>query len=133
MVVVHHDGTRFRLLVLRNFDRWDFPKRRVAADGDALQSALEELEKTTGIVDPALPWGEDYRETVPYDNGQISRYYLAQARDMDVTLRLSPGEGADDFGHRWVTVEEAEDLLPPRLALVLDWVVARLASGPLPA
>lgn len=129
IVLVHHDGSRFRLLALRTFDQWDFPKRHVADEADPLRSALQELEETTGILDPALPWGEEYRETVPYDDGRVSRYYLAQARDMDVTLRVPPGEGADDLGHRWVTVDEAEELLPPRLALVLDWVVARLAGG----
>ena len=95
-----------------------------------MQTALRELEDATGIVDPALHWGEDYRETVAFEDGRVSRYYLAQASDNEVTLRVPAGEAAEDHGYRWVTVEEAEDLLPPRLAIVLDWVVARLACGP---
>ena len=129
IVAVHHDGTSYRLLALRSFDRWDFPKADVPGDADAMQTALRKLEDATGIADPALHWGEDYRETVPFDDGRVSRYYLAQALDNEVTLRVPPGEAAQDYGYRWVSVEEAEDLLPPRLAIVLDWVVARLAGG----
>ena len=129
VVAVHDDGAMYRLLVLSSFDQWDFPKAAVVADADPLQSALHELADATGIVDPALHWGEDYRETVPYEDGRVSRYYLAQASDNEVTLRVPAGEAAEDYGYRWVTVEEAEDLLPPRLGIVLEWVVARLAGG----
>ena len=129
VVVVHHDGVRYRLLVLRAFEQWDFPKVLVQGEADPLQAALRGLEDATGIVDPALHWGEDYRETVAYDDGRVSRYYLAQTLDPEVTLRVPPGEGAEDYGYRWVTAEEAEDILPPRLAIILDWVIARLAGG----
>jgi 8-oxo-dGTP pyrophosphatase MutT (NUDIX family) len=131
VVVVHHDGQYYRLLALRSFDHWDFPKALVPAGVDPLQTALDELQDGTGIADPALHWGEDYRETVAFGDGRVSRYYLAQASDSDVVLRVPPGEAAEDYGYRWVTVEEAEDLLPPRLAIVLEWVVARLAGGPI--
>ena len=131
VVVVHPDGEHTRLLVLRAFDQWDFPKTAAPEGGDPFSSALRELEDATGIVDPFLNWGQDYCETVPHDDGRVSRYYLAQARGGDVTLRTPSGEGAEDYGYRWVTAEEAEDLLPPRLAIVLDWVLARLASDDL--
>jgi 8-oxo-dGTP pyrophosphatase MutT (NUDIX family) len=120
---------RVTLLVLRSFDRWDFPSAPVLEGSDPMHTAMHELQEATGISDPALHWGEDYRETVPFEDGRVSRYYLAQASDNDVTLRVPAGEGAEDYGYEWVTVAEAEDLLPPRLAIVLDWVVARLAGG----
>jgi hypothetical protein len=45
-------------------------------------------------------------------------------------LQVPPGDaGLEDFEYRWVTFEEAEDILPPRLAIVLDWIVGQLASG----
>jgi bis(5'-nucleosidyl)-tetraphosphatase len=129
VVAVHHDGEYYRLLALRSFDEWDFPRGAVAADADPLDAAMRALADATGITDPALHWGEDFRETVPFEDGRVSRYYLGQAADDEVALRVPPGEAAEDYGYRWVTVGEAEDLLPPRLAIVLDWVVARLAGG----
>src|SRR5690606_36859377 len=40
LVVVHHDGSRLRLLCLRTFDSWDFPKTPVPDESGALQAAF---------------------------------------------------------------------------------------------
>ena len=67
---------------------------------------------------------------MPYDDGRVSRYYLAESPTEDVELRVPAGAGAEeDYEARWATVDEAEDILPPRLALVMDWVVRQLAAG----
>jgi hypothetical protein len=130
IVVVCRDDARYRLLCLRAFDSWDFPKTQVLGVSDPLATAVAELQDATGIHDLEFSWGEDYRETVPYADGRVSRYYLAQVRSADVALRQPSGAGsAEDHEYRWVTFEEAEDILPPRLALVLDWVIGRLAGG----
>lgn len=129
VVVVRRDAQRFRLLCVRAFDRWDFPKVDVPDADDALAAALAEVRETTALDPLELPWGEDYRETVPSADGRVSRYYLARAGDVEVTLRVPPGPHAgEDYEFRWVTYEEAEDILPPSLSLVLDWVVGRLAA-----
>lgn len=129
VVVVHHDGERFRLLCLRAFDTWDFPKGAVEDGDDPLDAALSHTLESTGIETPSLRWGEEYRETVPFEDGHVSRYYVAETASQDVVLRRPAGrQSEDDYEHRWVTVDEAEDLLPPRLALVLDWVVKMLAA-----
>lgn len=130
IVVLRRDDARYRLLCLRAFDSWDFPKAAVLGESDPLSTALAELQDATGIHDLDFNWGEDYRETVPYADGRVSRYYVAQARNPEVALRQPPGaDSAEDHEYRWVTFEEAEDILPPRLAVVLDWVISRLAGG----
>jgi hypothetical protein len=130
IVVVRRDDARYRLLCLRAFDSWDFPGAPVLGESDPLATAVAELQDATGIDDLDFHWGEDYRETVPYADGRVSRYYLAQTRSADVALRRPPGaDSTGDHEYRWVTFDEAEDLLPPRLALVLDWVIGRLAGG----
>ena len=130
LVVLHHDGSRYRLLVLRAFSAWDFPKALVEEGEDALAVAIRATREITGIEELELNWGEEYRETVPHNDGSVSRYYMAQCKTMDVELRIPSGKGAeDDFEFRWVTADEAEDVLPPRLGLVLDWAVRMLMSG----
>ena len=130
LVVVHHDASRYRLLVLRAFSAWDFPKARVDQGEDALAVAIRATREITGIEELELNWGEEYRETVPHEDGSVSRYYMAQSKTMDVELSIPAGAGAeDDFEFRWVTADEAEDVLPPRLGLVLDWAVRMLMSG----
>ena len=92
--------------------------------------AVEETRDATGIQDLAFHWGEDYRETVPFADGRVSRYYLAQSGTPDVALRRPAGpDSAEDYEYRWVTFDEAEDILPPRLELILEWAARRLAGG----
>jgi len=131
VVVVHRDAQRFRLLCVRTFERWDFPKVAVPAGRDALAAALAEARAATGLDALELSWGEDYRETLSFADGRVSRYYLARTNDAERELRVPGGRHGDpDDALRWVTYEEAEEILPPSLSLVLDWVVRRLAEGP---
>jgi hypothetical protein len=131
IAVVHFDGDRYRLLALRSFDSWDFPKALVPGGEDPLRVAMDETRAVTGLSDLKLSWGEDaFRETIASEDGSVSRYYLAQSKTDEVMLRVPPGDaGLEDFEYRWVTFEEAEDILPPRLAIVFDWIVGQLASG----
>ena len=67
-------------------------------------------------------------DTLPYAGGKIARYYLAETTDEDVKLPISAELGRPEHDEwRWVNFDEAEDLLSPRLAIVLDW-----ARGTLP-
>jgi bis(5'-nucleosidyl)-tetraphosphatase len=130
LVVLHHDGSRYRLLVLREFSAWDFPKALVHDGEDPLAVAIRAAREATAIEDLDFHWGDEHRETVAREDGSVSRYYLAQSKSMDVELNIPAGEDAeDDFEYRWVTADEAEDVLPPSLALVLDWTVRMLVAG----
>jgi bis(5'-nucleosidyl)-tetraphosphatase len=128
MVVVHYDGSRYRLLTLRAFSAWDFPKALVEAGEDALAVALRAARDETGLEDLELNWGDEHRETLAQEDYSVSRYYIAQSQTMEVELRV-PAGGEDDYGFRWVTADEAEDVLPPRLGLILDWAVRMLMTG----
>ena len=129
MVVVNHDGDRYRFLVLRSFSAWDFPKALVEDGEDPLAVALRATRETTGIENLELNWGDEHRETVPDEDYSVSRYYMAHSETMDVELRVPGGAGSEeDFECRWVTADDAEDVLPPRLGLVLDWAVRMLIS-----
>jgi len=128
LVVLHHDGERLRLLCLRTFEDWDFPKAPVADDSEGLDVAIAQTRVAMGLEDLAFPWGEDHRDTVASDDGRVSRYFLAESKSSDVVLRLpADADAEEDHGYAWVTFDEAEDLLPPRLALVLDWALRRVS------
>ena len=130
IVAVHFDGLRYRLLALRASNGWDFPKALLIDDEDPLQVALAAAREATGLTELELSWGEDaFRETIAFDNGNVSRYYLAQSKTAEVALHPPPGADRNTLEYRWVTPEEAEDILPPRLGLILDWAVEQLAAG----
>lgn len=111
-----------RILVLRCFRNWDFPKGRIEAGEEPIDAAKREAEEETGLTDLDFPFGEIYRDTLPYAGGKIARYYIGETSVEDIRLPISHELGRPEHHEwRWVTFDEAEELLPPRLALVLAW------------
>jgi bis(5'-nucleosidyl)-tetraphosphatase len=112
----------WRILVLRAYKNWDFPKGRVEAGEEPIVAAKREATEETGLTDLRFSFGDAYRETLPYAGGKIARYYLAETPEEGVQLPISHELGRPEHHEwRWVSFDEAEDLLPPRLSLVLEW------------
>lgn len=134
IVPVRYADGDWKLLVLRAYKNWDFPKGVVEPNEDPLDAAKRETEEETGIEDLDFVFGEDYKETVPYAGNKVARYYVAETHADEITLPVSPELGRPEHHeYRWVTCDEAEDLLPPRLAGVLEWVRARINEEEPPA
>ena len=128
-VVFRRTPRGIRYLVLRAFKNWDFPKGLVDTGEEQLACAKREVEEETGLTSLEYPFGEAFRETVPYGNNKVARYYLAETEEVEIVLPVSPELGRPEHHeYRWVSLEEAEDLLPPRLTGVLDWA-QRTISG----
>ncbi|MGH8733567.1 MAG: bis(5'-nucleosyl)-tetraphosphatase [Burkholderiales bacterium] len=121
-VVFRRSERGIRLLVLRAYKNWDFPKGLVEPGEDQLAAARREVEEETGLSSLDYPFGDEFRETVPYAGNKIARYYIAETGVEKIELPVSPELGRPEHHeYRWVSFDEAEDLLPPRLAIVLDW------------
>ena len=94
-------------------------------------AAQREVWEETSLSDLRFDWGDEHKETLPYAGGKVARYYLAESPADAVVLPLSQELGRpehDEF--RWVSFEAAEDVLPPRLAIVLDWARGMVESRP---
>ena len=129
-VVFRRTAEGVRLLVLRAYRNWDFPKGMVEPGEEELQAAKREVAEETGLEQVQFPYGEAYCETPPYAGGKIARYYLAETDQAAIELPVSPELGRPEHHEwRWVSLEEAQQLLPPRLAPVLAWAVGKLATG----
>jgi 8-oxo-dGTP pyrophosphatase MutT (NUDIX family) len=128
-VVFRRSDKGIRLLVLRAYKNWDFPKGTIEPGEDALAAARREVEEETGLAALGYPFGDQFRETVPYANNKVARYYLAETDAEKIVLPVSPELGRPEHHEfRWVSFDEAEDLLPPRLAPVLEWARKTLTS-----
>ena len=122
-VVFRRTDRGVRLLVLRAYRNWDFPKGRVEPGETELDAAKRECTEETGLADLDFPFGDAHKDTIPYAGGKVARYFLAETAEAAVKLPISPELGRPEHHEwRWVSFEEAEELLPPRLAVVLDWV-----------
>ena len=130
-VVARRIGEDWVLLVLRAYRNWDFPKGVVEAGEEPLTAASREVAEETGLTDLDFPLGEEHCDTLPYaGGGKIARYYLAETTEENIRLPISEELGRPEHHEwRWVSFDEAEDLLPPRLAIVLEWVRRMLPSN----
>ena len=128
-VVFRRSERGIRLLVLRAYKNWDFPKGTIEPGEDALAAARREVEEETGLATLDYPFGDEFKETLPYSGNKIARYYLAQTDAEKIELPVSPELGRPEHHeYRWVSFAEAEDLLPPRLAVVLEWARKTVTS-----
>lgn len=110
-----------RVLILRVYRYWDFPKGLVEKGEDPIATARRELNEEAGIAEVDLT-GE-YRETPPYGREKkIARYYLGLVETEAVTL------SREHHGFKWATFAEARELLGPRLRPILRWASEQIAA-----
>lgn len=128
-VIVRETPQGPRLLMLRAFTHWDFPKGLAETGEDPLAAAVREVKEETTLDDLAFPWGEDYFETGPYSRGKIARYYLAKTQRADVAILPNPETGRPEHVEfRWFMPAEAKRIAVPRVRLVVEWAVGRIAG-----
>jgi 8-oxo-dGTP pyrophosphatase MutT (NUDIX family) len=114
------------VLVLRTSATWDFPNGRLERGETEFAAAQREVAEGTGFADLDFPFGDAHRDALPSADGRIASYYLAETDEAEVQEPRRPAGRKQHYEWRWVDFDEAEDLLPPRLALVLDWARATI-------
>ena len=108
--------------MLRAFNHWDFPKGMVEAGEGPKQAALREVREETTVRDLEFPWGNVHIETGPYNHGKVARYYIGVTQQEEIELPYNPEIGRPEHSeYRWVTLEQARQLVSPRVLEVLDW------------
>jgi len=114
-----------KVLMLRSYDHWDFPKGLVEDGEIEIESAIRELKEETGLENPEFLWGKDSYETEPYGkNGKTASYYAARVSNANIVLPVNEELGKpehDEF--RWVSFDEIKGMyIKPRILRVIIWV-----------
>ena len=124
-VVFRRTERGVRLLVLRAYKNWDFPKGLIEPGETELDAAKRETAEETGLADLDFPFGDAHKDTLPYAGGKVARYFIAETGATEIELPVSPELGRPEHHEfRWVDREQARRLLPPRLQDVLAWAAS---------
>ena len=127
MVVVRGVSDGMRMLLLRAYRNWDFPKGGVEAGEDALAAAIRETAEETQIEDLEFRWGHDFIETGPYSGNKIARYYIALTQTSRIVLPINPELGRPEHHeYRWADASMAIALAAPRVRPVVAWAADKL-------
>jgi 8-oxo-dGTP pyrophosphatase MutT (NUDIX family) len=133
-VILRDTPAGLRVLMLRVFRHWDFPKGLMEAGETPRQTALREVQEESSIAELEFPWGDIHIDTGPYSRGKIARYYLARTTQEKVELLPSPDTGRPEHSeYRWLSFAQARRLAAPRVAAVIDWAEANGAGAPVGA
>ncbi len=109
VVVLRQSPEGWRLLLLRAFNHWDFPKGMVETGEEPLAAAIREVEEESLISDLEFAWGETSTQTGPYSRGKVARYYIARTNTLDITLPVNPELGrAEHTEYRWVELRRGD-------------------------
>ena len=130
VVVVRREGGEWRLLLLRAYKNWDFPKGLVESGEDPLEAAVREAQEEAGLTDLKFTRGREYQETEPYNQGRkVARYYLAETSKTLIVLSVNPELGKPEHHeYRWLTFGEARKIAPPRLLPIILWAEGLIRS-----
>jgi 8-oxo-dGTP pyrophosphatase MutT (NUDIX family) len=123
VVVVRRADEGWRVLLLRIYNYWDFPKGRVEPGEDALTTARRETREETTLDDLEFAWGESFIDTAPYGREKkVARYFLARTSTGQISLPVNPELGKPEHHEwKWCDWEAAGVRVPERLVPVLDW------------
>lgn len=117
----------YRVLCLRAYANWDFPKGQLDPGEIHQQAALRELEEETGYTLDDIRMIESLLntpESVVHGSGKrkkTSTYFYAVLENFDKEpyLPINPDLGKPEHDEwRWVSVTDLPDLLPKRLQLI---------------
>jgi 8-oxo-dGTP pyrophosphatase MutT (NUDIX family) len=127
VVVVRRGPTGWLFLMLRAYRNWDFPKGVLEPGEEPLAAARREVREETLINDLQFTWGEEYRETAPYSNNKVARYYVGETHTEHVTLPVNPELGKPEHNEsRWLDLAGALSLSSPRVAPIVRWAAGKL-------
>lgn len=127
VVVVRRGPTGWLFLMLRAYRNWDFPKGVMEPGEEPLEAARREVREETLIDDLQFTWGEEYRETAPYSNNKVARYYVGETHTERVSLPVSPELGRPEHNEsRWLDLAGALSLSSPRVAPIVRWAAGKL-------
>ncbi|HLA72585.1 MAG TPA: NUDIX domain-containing protein [Steroidobacteraceae bacterium] len=123
VVVVRCVDDEWRVLLLRVYNYWDFPKGRVETGETALATAKRETREETTLDDLEFAWGESFMDTAPYGREKkVARFFLARTTTEKISLPVNPELGKPEHHEwRWCDWESAEQLVPERVWPVLRW------------
>ena len=129
VIVIDWADVSPKVLCVRAYRNWDFPKGKLDEGESHVEAAVRELlEETTLLIGTDASLVGVSAPSVTYGSGskkKTATYYLAdRMSDKDPFLPVSPELGKpENDEYRWVGVKNLKDIMPARLSPVVSYVI----------
>ena len=129
IIVRRCDGVP-KVLLMRAYNFWDFPKGGIEKDENKLEAAIREVKEEAGITELNFNWGKIYYETECFGkNKKVVFYFIAETNQEKVEMGISPILGRPEHEeYRWVTFDEAKEMVVERIQKALYWAQNRIEN-----
>jgi bis(5'-nucleosidyl)-tetraphosphatase len=123
IILLNTSEKPYKVLCLRAYKNWDFPKGQLDGNETHLEAALRELEEETGYNKSDIQLFESILKNpeVTRSISKISTYYYASLLNLkkNPILPINPSLGFPEHQEwRWFKLEDLHLVLPERLARV---------------
>lgn len=128
IIIIRYEDSIPKLLLLKAYNFWDFPKGGMENSENKLETALREVKEETGITHLDFKWGKCYYETEPFGkNEKIVFYFMANTESELVKFGMNPVSGKVEHDeYKWVTFDEAKKMTVYRIQKAIGWAEKRL-------
>lgn len=129
IIVKKCDGVP-KVLLMRAYNFWDFPKGGIEGNENKLEAAIREVKEEAGITNLNFNWGKSYYQTESFGkNKKVVFYFVAETDEENVVMGISPLLGRPEHDeYRWVTFDEAKDMVVERIQRALFWAQDRIEN-----
>ena len=127
VIVIDRNVSPTRVLVLRAYANWDFPKGQVE-EGESLHAgAVRELVEETGLGPQDVAMTADVAPSIVYGSGAKKKratFFVAnRISNTEPFLPVNPELGKPEHDEwRWVTSEEMSALMPGRFGPIVGYI-----------
>ncbi len=130
IILVRREGEVQKVLLMRAYNFWDFPKGGIEENENKLIAAIREVREETGITNVDFNWGKTYYETESFGkNHKVVFYFIAETNESEVVMGISPLLGRPEHEeYRWVTFDEAKGMVVERIQKALFWARNRIEN-----
>jgi bis(5'-nucleosidyl)-tetraphosphatase len=128
IIIIRYENLIPKVLLLKAYNFWDFPKGGMENSENKLETALREVKEETGITHLDFKWGKCYYETEPFGkNEKTVFYFMANTDSEEVNICVNPISGKIEHDeYKWVTFEEAKKMTVYRIQKAIFWAEKRL-------
>ena len=127
VIIIDRGCKPTKVLILRAYSDWDFPKGRVEKGESLRAAAIRELQEETGLTMSDCELTPDVAPSITYGSGSKKKratFFVANRKSgTEPFLPVNPELGKPEHDEwRWVDATQLSSIMPGRFGPVVNYI-----------